>query len=172
MEDISTIEATVREAAERSYRRLARETQRAEVSSGIALLQWLKFERIGHDPISGESTNLIEQVNQTFTILVALRAAAWLLEKHNDCAGIHARFGTSAGIDLESCKRHLFAAEVFAATHPRSNNKLRKDIDRLVLNASTFRHRYVFFHSPGQKTGPRPDLEVPGSNVNVISVTL
>jgi hypothetical protein len=38
----------------------------------------LRFEMTGHDPLSGEPLNMVEQPNQTFTILVTLVAVVWL----------------------------------------------------------------------------------------------
>jgi len=171
-EDIAPIEAAVRDAANRSCERLAVQAPQLAKDEGLELLRRLKFTRFGHDPVTGAPINLIEQVNQTFTVLVALRAAAWLFGVHPDCGGIHARFATAAGFDLESCEPKLFAAEVFAATHPRSNGKLKKDIERLASKADVFGRRYVFFNSPGFQSGRRPELEMPGKDVAVIAVDL
>lgn len=38
------------------------------------LLRKLRFETVGHDPLTGEPLSVVEQFNQTFTILVSLRA--------------------------------------------------------------------------------------------------
>jgi hypothetical protein len=46
----------------------------------------------------------------------------------------------------------MVVAEVFAATHPNSNDKVRKDVRRLVEQASEIPHRYVFFSCPEFKT--------------------
>ena len=51
------------------------------------------------------------------------------------------------------------AAEVFAATKPRSNDKLRKDLVRLSEKAADYKHRYVFFSCPGFGMGRQTALE-------------
>jgi hypothetical protein len=35
----------------------------------MALLKTMRFETVGHDPLTGEPLNIVEQLNQTFTIL-------------------------------------------------------------------------------------------------------
>jgi hypothetical protein len=61
----------------------------------------------------------------------------------------------------------LVAAEVFSATHPNSNQKLKKDLAR--LSADPARHRYVFFAAPGYVVGRNERLEtVPGVQVHVV----
>jgi hypothetical protein len=47
---------------------------RAFSGEPMALLKALRFELVGHDPLTGEPLNVVEQLNQTFTILVTLRA--------------------------------------------------------------------------------------------------
>ena len=54
--------------------------------------------------------------------------------------------------DLESLEPNMVVAEVFAATHPHSNDKVRKDVRRLVEQAPEIPHRYVFFSCPEFKT--------------------
>jgi hypothetical protein len=74
--------------------------------------------------------------------------------------------GTAAGFDLESVEGGVMAAEVFAATNPRSNDKLRKDLARLAEKAADYKHRYVFFSCPGFGVGRQTALEiVPGIQV-------
>ncbi len=48
------------------------------------------------------------------------------------------------------------AAEVFAAVHPKSNNKLQKDIQK-VLDVNV-KHKYVFFMCPNIKKGYYPNI--------------
>ena len=137
--------------------------------SNLDLLKALRFQTVGHDPLSGEPLNVIEQVNQTFTILVSLRAVEKLLEMHPEARGFRLALGTSSGRDIESVEPNLVAAEVFAATHPGSNQKLRKDIARLA--SDTARHRYVFFSAPTHECGRHPQLEsVPGIEVHCVGL--
>ena len=65
--------------------------------------------------------------------------------------------GTSSGRDIESVAPDMVAAEVFSATHPNSNQKIKKDLAR--LSGDPARHRYVFFAAPGFEPGRQMDLE-------------
>ena len=40
----------------------------------MSVLKRLRFDAVGHDPLTGKPLNVIEQLNQTFTIWVSLRA--------------------------------------------------------------------------------------------------
>ena len=42
---------------------------RSFIGEPMALLKSLRFELVGHDPLTGEPLNVVEQLNQTFTIL-------------------------------------------------------------------------------------------------------
>jgi len=123
----------------------------------MALLKAMRFETVGHDPLTGAPLNVVEQLNQTFTILVTLRAVERLIELHPDAGGFRLALGTSSGRDIESVVPDLVAAEVFSATHPASNQKLKKDLAR--LSGDPARHRYVFFAAPGYVAGRQERLE-------------
>jgi len=113
---------------------------------GIATLAKLKFDQIGRDPLDRERPlNLIEQLNQTFTYLTTLRGVKFLLEHHPKGAPFTVNLGTSAGPDIVSSDKNI-VAEVFAATSPKSNNKLKKDLDKVSKMAA--KHKYVFYCSP------------------------
>jgi hypothetical protein len=134
----------------------------------MALLKALRFELVGHDPLTGEPLNVIEQLNQTFTILVTLRAIERLIELHPDADGFRLALGTSSGRDIESVAPEMVAAEVFSATHPGSNQKLKKDLAR--LSADKARHRYVFFAAPRYEAGRQKQLETaPGIQVYAVT---
>ena len=133
----------------------------------MALLKSLRFELVGHDPLTGEPLNVVEQLNQTFTILVSLRAVERLIELHPEAGGFQLALGTSSGRDIESVIPDLVAAEVFSATRPSSNQKLKKDVER--LRSDPAKHRYVFFAAPGYTTGRQNQLEtVPGVQVHTV----
>lgn len=131
----------------------------------MTFLRKLRFETVGHDPLTGQPLNVVEQLNQTFTILVSLRAVETLIQLHPEAGGFKLALGTSIGRDIESVTPDFVAAEVFSATHPRSNQKLQKDIARLARDPA--RHRYVFFAAPGYAPGRQPRLEEPGTGVHV-----
>jgi hypothetical protein len=134
--------------------------------NSLELLRAMRFDPVGHDPLTGAPLNVVEQINQTFTILVTLRAVEELLMNlHPEIrSGYRLALGTSSGRDIESVEKDLVAAEVFSATRPTSNQKLKKDIARLVPDPA--RHRYVFFACPNFAVGRRADLEThPGIEV-------
>src|SRR5271166_5117590 len=136
---------------------------RAFSGEPMALLKALRFELVGHDPLTGEPLNVVEQLNQTFTILVTLRAIERLIELHPDAGGFRLALGTSSGRDIESIAPDLVAAEVFSATRPTSNQKLKKDIARLSSDAA------VFFAAPGFAAGRQEQLETrPGIQVHAV----
>ncbi|MGK0473088.1 MAG: hypothetical protein ACJAR0_003580 [Candidatus Azotimanducaceae bacterium] len=118
---------------------------------GIELLEGLKFEEFGADPLDSNRTlNVIEQINQTFTYLASFRAAEFLFRKFPETKMLHLNLGTTSGFDIES-DDHKIVCEVFAATRPSSNNKLNKDTSRLKGISAV--NKYVFFLCPGIKAG-------------------
>ncbi len=97
--------------------------------------------------------NLVEQINQTWTYLVALAAAKQLLELHPEANGYRLAPGAHASqaLDIMSEADGLVGAETFAAVHPRNNDKLNNDLRKMV--ARTELNRYIFSclrNSPGQ----------------------
>jgi hypothetical protein len=155
--DLDALVKSVRAAADKTVRALR--VIVANEPDSLQVLRMMKFDEIGHHPSDPRALNIIEQVNQTFTYLVTLEAARWLLTNHPEAGGVRVSLGTAPGFDLESLEAQVVAAEAFAATRPRSNDKLRKDIQRLVEKAPGFRHRYVFFSCPGYPQGRQPQLE-------------
>ena len=119
----------------------------AAQDDALRLLGAIKFDKIGRDPLDPtRCLNLIEQVNQTFTALVSVRAVEYLFDHHPGACPFRVNLGTAPGSDIESLDRSV-VAEVFAATSPSSNQKKKKDIAKVA--AVPAKHRYVFFHCPG-----------------------
>lgn len=112
----------------------------------LGLLHAVKFEPVGHDPLTGSDLNFMEQVNQTFTFLVTYKAVLYLLDRHPQVAEWKLNLGTSTGTDIVSADGTV-AAEVFAAVRPANNNKLLNDVRR--IDDADAVDKYVFFHSPG-----------------------
>jgi hypothetical protein len=141
--DLDRLEAIIVASAEAAVRDLK---QLLDSRTALDALAVLKFSEAGKDPLDPDrSLNIVEQLNQSFTYLASTAAARWLLEHHPDCVPLVLNLGTAPGSDIESrCGR--FAAETFAATHPKSNDKLRKDIEK--VRTSSAQHRFVFFLSP------------------------
>lgn len=162
--DAEAIHAQVLSGAERTVAWL-----RAFTGSPLELFTALRFQTVGHDPLIGEALNVTEQLNQTFTILVSLRAVECLIEMHPAANGFRLALATSSGRDIESVDPGLVAAEVFSATHPGSNQKLKKDIERMVSDPA--RHRYVFFAAPNYASGRHAELEtVEGIEVHCVQL--
>ena len=144
----------------------------ATAGSPREALRRMKFEQIGRPPIEKDRPlNLIEQINQTFTFLVALKAAEWLLVQHPEAGGFHLAPGASMALpfDIMSVQTGLVNAETFAATHPGSNRKLINDLAK--LGASTARFRYAFFYAPNFPAGRVQKLEsVTGVEVHCVDI--
>jgi len=121
-------------------------------SGSLSLLEQMKFERIGCDPLNPETPwNLIEQINQTFTYLASFKAAALLFKWYPEMESLSLNLGIAGGTDIESSHNGGIAAEVFAATNPSSNQKLQNDITKVRGVAAS--HKYVFFMCPNIETG-------------------
>lgn len=115
----------------------------------VQALAQIKFAPIGRHPTDGHQLNLIEQVNQTFTYLVALRASRYLLERFPNCGGLLLRPGAHApkdSLDIESVSPNLIGAETFSAVHHNNNRKLSKDLAKLSIRPEL--HRFIFFYTP------------------------
>jgi hypothetical protein len=147
----------VQAAANETLTRLRHLT--AHDGDGLALLRRLKFEAIGRHPLDDRALNLIEQVNQTWTIIVSLRATKFLFEHHPEVEGFVLNIGTAAGTDILSLEPNVVAAEAFAATRPQSNQKLRLDIEKLSRQCPDAVARYVFFAAPNFKHERQHALE-------------
>lgn len=135
----------------------------------------MKFEKIGCDPLNSKTPwNLIEQVNQAFTYLVSLKAAEILYKECKSIEAIELNLGTQGGFDLigKDDKNHAIAvAEVFAAVNAHSNDKLRKDVKKVM--ASNAEKLYVFFAADGVAasnpyTGYQPKFNM--SRVKIVSI--
>lgn len=143
VEDIDRCLALVRKSAADTQAWIARQT-----GDPLELLRRLKFETVGFHPIEGCALNVVEQINQTWTYVVALAATRQLLELHPEAGGFRLAPGAHAEIalDIMSEAVDLVGAETFAAVDPRNNRKLDKDLKKLAARPE--QHRYVFFMSP------------------------
>jgi len=141
--DVDRYLGLVRDAAAKLHAWIA-----ARTGDPLDLLRRMKFETTGFHPIQGHALNLIEQINQTWTYVVALAAAGHLLELHPEAGGYVLAPGAHAAIELDIMSEApgLVGAETFAVVDPHNNNKLGHDLRKLA--ARTERHRYVFFMSP------------------------
>lgn len=115
-----------------------------QTNSAIELLFQMKFEKIGFDPIEGNEINIIEQINQLFSDLVAVEAVKDLLLRYPG-KSFRTHLGTEAGFDIESIDGTV-VAECFAVTTASSNGKLKKDSEKLMTKAFG-QKKYIFFYS-------------------------
>ena len=142
--DVDAYLEDLRASAEEAQMKLA---EISEYAAPLEFLYRIKFEGIGCDPFDAQRPlNLIEQVNQTFTYLASFKAAKLLFAWHDGLTSLKLNLGISSGTDIESDYDGGISAEVFAATAPSSNDKLKKDIDK--VSKSPARHKYVFFMCP------------------------
>jgi hypothetical protein len=153
-EDLDTNLAMIRESARKAHEWIAEQTD-----DPIAFLRSVKFEKKGFHPITHRNLNLIEQVNQTWTYTVALEATRLLLERHPNAGGFTLAPGATASqeLDIMSVAKGLVGAETFAATSPGSNQKMKRDLEKLKTKESVYLNRYVFFAAP---THPRQERQM------------
>ena len=164
--DIDRYMDRVRDAASRIQKWMA-----TQDGDALNLLWRIKFETSGLHPIFGHPLNIIEQINQTWTFIVALCAARHLLEMHPDAGGFVLAPGAHAALDLDIMSKApgLVGAEAFAAVNLGNNDKLKTDLRKLA--GRTERHRYLFFMSPRFPGFKRlPQLEQGGIQVWSVDV--
>ncbi len=159
---LQSLQEQVRDAARR-----AREKLNTLGTDPLEALYTLKFEECGYHPVKGYELNLIEQLNQTFTVMASLAAARHLIEWFPQSGGLRLNLGTKSGRDIESICPNEVEAEVFAAVRPNNNGKLKKDIDKLAGPPAA--NRFVFFYAPSysHSLGRQCSLEQPDSTVQV-----
>jgi hypothetical protein len=147
--EIDSLHDKVRAAATRTTNALAA-LMKSELD-GLGVLRQMKFTEMAWHPIDHRQLNLVEQINQTWTCLVSLKALPFLFDRHPEARGFRLNLGTAAGTDIESLEQNIVAAEAFAAVHPSNNRKLAKDFQKLARTCPAAKARYVFFGSPGYK---------------------
>jgi hypothetical protein len=153
--DVASLREKIRKAAAALAQRLKKITGHGP----FALLKDFKLDPLGFDPYDPSlKMNLVEQINQSATLLVACAAVERLLQKHPSNAGYVVSRPTNKGYDLWAVDASV-VAEVFATTCPGSNQKIRKDLEAVLKNKEPFQldppqHRYVFFVSRSRKGFP------------------
>jgi hypothetical protein len=162
-DDIEKYIQEVRVAARNAYEWIAQHN-----SDPFEFMRSVKFEKKGFHPTTHHPLNLIEQVNQTWTYMVALHATKLLLEWHHDAEGFMLAPGANASqeLDIMSIKSGLVGAETFAATSPKSNGKLKTDLAKMENRLE--KNRYIFFACLQEQynvTQQHPKLEKPDIQV-------
>lgn len=147
--DLQPLEDQIQKIASVTVNKLA-DFLASEVNhNALRVLAELRFSKTGTDPLISDSPlNLVEQLNQAFTVLTSIRAAKHMFATMK-ISRITMNLGPHKGTDLEAFNDQdqiIAVAEVFAAVKPSSNNKLRDDIERVrVCNTTS---RSVYFISP------------------------
>lgn len=162
-EDLKEIEESIRSAAANATRSLQELLTQASPMDAMAAM---KFHAIGFDPLSGNPQNLVEQLNQMFTYLGSCAAVRYLLDKHPGSAPFTMNLGIAPGPDIISEDGQV-VAEVFTATHPGSNDKLRRDVRNVHSRGA--QHAYVFYSCRGFEAGERTRL-ASAPEVNIVSL--
>lgn len=98
-----------------------------------SLLHQLRFKKIFKDPISKKPQNFIETINQTYTYIITFKAIVFLYESNivlpTDTFDVN--IGSKSGVDLKTTSNQL-VAEVFTATKPSGNSKLKKILSKYI----------------------------------------
>ena len=110
----------------------------------LQALAQVKFAQVAFDPIKGTPLNFIEALNQTYSDLVVLYAAENLTAKYPGKSFI-VRLGAQSGHDIESEDGEI-VGECFSVTKMKSNDKLKKDTERLMKLGDDI-EKYIFFYS-------------------------
>lgn len=157
---IAGMKSKVRSAASLTLQNL-----RALGSDPMEALWTLKFEPQGHHPLSGQRANIVEQLIGTFTVMATLAAADLLLKSFPNTGGLVLRPGNIPGREIESVNPNVVEAEVLALVNMDANNRLGRNINRMVKSSAD--NRFVFFYCPDHAAGRRRDLEEAGTGVRV-----
>jgi hypothetical protein len=162
--ELDILRQRVKGATEDAVARLASICQN---ESPLDIFRSIRFERIGIHPASADPLNLIEQIHQTFTIVVTINATKTLIEKHPGRV-FKLNLAERSGWDIESDDENgeKIVAEVFAAVDPTNNRKLAKDLAKVRNSGAS--HKYVFFYAPGYI----PDEKICDGDVRQITLGL
>ena len=102
-----------------------------KIQDPVTLFQQMKFCKLGFAP-DRSSENIIEQINQSFTILMSCYAAEKYFPK---TSYFSFAFAQSSGRDMivydHTQKKIIAEVEIFTAVVADNNQKLRRDVNRL-----------------------------------------
>src|SRR5437867_3147306 len=133
-EDIQAL----REKVKKAGTALAQSLKKLIARDSLEVLKDFKLLPLGFDPYDpSHKMNLVEQINQSATLLVACAAVDALLRKHPSQEGYVVSPPTAKGYDLWAVDVSV-VAEVFAATSPGSNQKISKDLIAVLKNKEPF----------------------------------
>ena len=163
-EDLEPLQQEVRNAAQRTIG-----TLNLRGTDPLHVLHTLRFDRPGYHPVTGSATNLMEQLNQTFTVLATLAAARRLFKCITGLEALCLHLAEEGGRDIHGIPEGVVEAEVYSAVRPKNNYEETLKADLTSLSKSQAAHRYVFFYSPDYVTATArcPELEIDGFGVEV-----
>lgn len=141
VEEVEKIREVIRYNADVVFEQLKAKSENIEA---VSFLKYIKFERVGLDPVEGTELNFIEQLNQTFSDLVVLEGVRHLLLEYPEKEW-KLNLGSASGFDIESVDGEV-VAECFAATVSTSNRKLDKDCLKL-MDKATGQKKYICFYT-------------------------
>ena len=154
IEELKQLEQKLYESMDKTLSQISSEITS---NSSQTLFSKMKFGGIGFDPLdSKRELNIVEQINQSFTYLASFYALEILFTEYPELAPFRLNLGTAPGSDIESECGEL-AAEVFAAVAPTSNQKLKKDINKVLETNAKL--KFVFFMCPNFKLGRQLKFE-------------
>lgn len=103
----------------------------------------IKFDKTVWDPITGQPSNFIEMINQYYSNMVVAIAAERIIELFPE-QRLQLNTGAKTGFDIVSLDNTI-ACECFSVVKVTSNQKMKKDSEKL-LNADS-QYRFIFFYS-------------------------
>lgn len=140
-DQVKELYSKVKENAEKSCKNIKKIL---EERASLEVFHALRFQRVGYEPIEGYELNFVEQINQHFSDLVAIRAMEYLMELYGN-SSFCLNLGNKSGFDIES-KDENVVAECFAATNIKNNRKIYQDACKLLEKAIN-KKKYIIFYS-------------------------
>ncbi len=134
---IETVESNI----EKTRNQITRILEDCDAKEALANL---KFDKTALDPLTGESINFIEMLNQAYSDLVVLKAVEDLMSRYEGKA-FELHMGALTGFDIVSTDK-LVVAECFATVTAFNNQKIKKDSEKL-MQLSDDVDRYIYFYS-------------------------
>ena len=144
IDEIPAVREKVRAAAQVTRQALAEQL----VHNPMEAMFTLKFEEFGRHHLEARTLNIIEQLNQSFTVMASLAAAEYLLDRFGNFGGLQLNPGTRRGRDIQSLNPQnvTIEAEVFTCGRSYFRRKLRNDTERFI--GANAEHCFVFFYCP------------------------
>ena len=133
-----------------------------KIQDPVTLFREMKFGELGFSPRGSYPENIVEQLNQSFTILMSCFAA----EKYfPQAVSFEFAFAAARGRDMivyGDDDKVAAEVEIFTAVEANNNRKLRRDVDRMReaevspgvrrMICYSARHEYVLKPKPGDET--------------------